>query len=60
MDISLTDRERDLLERIVEDYYSTLREEIYKTEAYQIKEELKSEESAIKVLLEKLRSAPIA
>ena len=57
MDISLTPQERDLLERIVVDYYSTLREEIYKTEAYQIKGELKSEESAVKGLLEKLRAA---
>jgi 5'(3')-deoxyribonucleotidase len=56
MQIDLTDKEADLLRRVVEDYYLTLREEIYKTEGYQIKHELKEEETAIESILEKLGS----
>jgi hypothetical protein len=56
MQIDLTDEEVELLGRIIEDYYLTLREEIYKTEGYQIKHELKEEEATVKNLLEKLGS----
>jgi hypothetical protein len=57
MQLDLTDREVELLLKIVDQYYSSLREEIYKTEAYQIKGELKVEEGVVKSLLEKLRAA---
>lgn len=57
MNINLTDQERELLVHIVEEYYSTLREEIYKTEASEFKDNLKVEEAAIENLLEKLRVA---
>jgi len=57
MNINITDQERQLLVRIVEQYYLTLREEIYKTEAFEFKDKLKVEEAAIENLLEKLRAA---
>lgn len=57
MQLDLTDQEGELLLKIVNQYYSDLREEIYKTEAYQIKGELKEEEVLVKSLLEKLRAA---
>jgi hypothetical protein len=56
MEIRLSERERELLLRVLDEYYSSLREEIYKTEAYQVKEELKIEEAAIKGLLDRLRN----
>jgi hypothetical protein len=57
MRLELTGHEIELLLKIVDQYYSNLREEIYKTEAYQIKGELKVEEDMVKSLLEKLRAA---
>ena len=56
MNITITERERELLVRVVEHYYANLREEIYKTEGHEFKERLKHEESAIKSLLVKLRT----
>lgn len=56
MNMVLTDREKEVLTGVVEQYYFSLREEIYKTEAYKIKEELKAEEAVIEGLLEKLRA----
>jgi hypothetical protein len=55
VELKLTGEERDLLVRVVDQYYSSLREEIYKTEGREFKENLKQEEAAIKSLLEKLR-----
>jgi hypothetical protein len=55
MQINISDQERELLVRILEDYYSTLREEVYKTETYTVKDDLKNEESAIRDLLGKLQ-----
>jgi hypothetical protein len=57
MNIELNEQESDLLTRVIEGYYSSLREEIYKTETYQLKRELKEEEAMIKSLLEKLRAS---
>lgn len=55
MKIDLSDREVKLLTRILDQYYRTLREEIYKTETYQVKDQLKDEESLVEGLLERLR-----
>jgi 2-phosphoglycerate kinase len=57
MELNLTDEERELLRHIVEEYYSTLREEVYKTEASEFKDNLKKEEAVVKGLLKKLREA---
>lgn len=56
MNIAVTERERELLVRVVEQYYANLREEIYKTEGHQFKSALKDEESTLKNLLAKLRA----
>jgi hypothetical protein len=56
MNLLLTDREKEVLTGVVEQYYFSLREEIYKTEAYKIKEELKAEEGVIEGLLQKLQA----
>ncbi|MGH9761844.1 MAG: hypothetical protein ACREDR_41570 [Blastocatellia bacterium] len=55
MQVELSQTERDLLVKIVDQYYSTLREEIYKTEGHGIKTELKAEESTVKSLLARLQ-----
>ncbi len=56
MELKLTGEERDLLTRVVDQYYASLREEIYKTEGREFKENLKQEEVTIKGLLDKLRA----
>ena len=56
MQLSLSEQETELLTRIVDQYYSTLREEIYKTEGYEFKNNLKEEEALIKTLLAKLKA----
>lgn len=55
MQITLSDTERELMLKVVEQYYSTLREEIYKSEAHGIKGELKAEEVEIKSILQRLQ-----
>jgi hypothetical protein len=53
--LTITEQERDLLLKVVEQYYGNLREEIYKTEGHGFKEELKGEETVVEALLKKLR-----
>lgn len=60
MQITMTEPERDLLARVVGEYLATLREEIYKTEGHEFKDELKEEETIIKALLAKLGGSPAA
>lgn len=57
MQLELADREKAVLLRIVDDYYGNLREEIYKTETPEAKDELKEEEKIVKSLLDRLRAA---
>jgi hypothetical protein len=52
----LTDQEKELLTRVVDQYYSSLREEIYKTEGYEFKQKLKEEEALIQALLARLKA----
>lgn len=59
MNIELTEQEKDLLTDIVEQYFSSLREEIHKTEEYEFKARLKEEEAMVKKILEKLRASQI-
>jgi len=57
MAINLSDDEAVLLGRIARQYYSDLREEIYKTETFDVKDQLKREEAILKGLIDKLSSA---
>ncbi|MEW6207938.1 MAG: hypothetical protein AB1631_06195 [Acidobacteriota bacterium] len=59
MNIELTPEEKDLLTSIVDQYFSSLREEIYKTEEYEFKTRLKEEEAMVKKILEKLGASEI-
>jgi hypothetical protein len=54
MQMSLSDDEAVLLARVVKEYFSSLREEIYKTDTFEVKNDLKREESILKGILEKL------
>ena len=54
--LNLTDEEQELLTRVLDQYYSSLREEIYKTEGYDFKQKLKAEEASIKDLLARLKA----
>jgi len=54
MQINLSDDEAQLLTRVVKQYYSSLREEIYKTDTFDVKDDLKREEGILQGLLGKL------
>jgi hypothetical protein len=54
MILELSPQELALLQRIVRQYYMTLRQEIYHTESSVFKKDLKDEESELEHLLEKL------
>jgi len=54
MQMSLSDDEAALLARVVKEYYSSLRAEIYKTDTFDVKNDLKREESILKGILDKL------
>jgi hypothetical protein len=56
MQLALDVREKELLQRIVEEYYSNLREEIYKTEGAAFKDQLKEEEGMVQGLLARIRA----
>ena len=55
MQFTISDEERVLLAKVLEQYDEALREEIHKTEGHDFKEKLKSEERAIEGLLGRLR-----
>ena len=57
MNIDLTPAEKEALVGIVEQYYVNLRDEIHRTDTYEVKEELRDEESRVSTLLQKLRQA---
>lgn len=57
MQLELSNNEAQVLLRIVDDYFGSLREEIYKTETPEAKDELKQEEVVVRQLLDRLRSA---
>jgi hypothetical protein len=56
MQISLSDDEAALLATVVSQYYSDLREEIYKTDTFEVKDQLKRDEVVLKGILNKLAS----
>jgi len=57
MQIDLSSKERHVLVRILSSYYSTLREEIYKTETPAAKDSLKEEEEIVKALVDRVKNA---
>ena len=57
MQLSLSDEEANLLTAVASQYLSDLREEIYKTETFEVKDQLKREEMLLKGILGRLGSA---
>jgi hypothetical protein len=55
MNLELSDAERALLAEIVEGAYGDLREEIYKTETFDYKEQLKAREALLTGIRAKLQ-----
>ena len=51
MQLTLNDRQVDLLSRILRNYLPELRGEVYKTENYDWRQELKADEAVIKELI---------
>jgi tetrahydromethanopterin S-methyltransferase subunit B len=58
MDLQLTEDERVLLSDVIGDALQSLREEIYHTDTFQIREQLKQRESLLDDLQRKLSPAP--
>ncbi len=54
MALELSDEERAILKKTVENYLSSLRAEIYRTEKHDFKVPMKREEEVLKGLIEKL------
>jgi hypothetical protein len=57
MDLSLTEEEARLLQHILSRYLPELRDEVYKTENYQWRQDLKHDEEVLKALIAKLEKA---
>lgn len=57
MGITLADEECQMLAEILNDALPNLREEVYKTDNYSFREQLKRREAMIKSLLERLAAA---
>jgi hypothetical protein len=58
MQLELSDREREILEDLLERALSDLREEIYKTDLADFKDSLKEREVTIRGLLARLGAQP--
>lgn len=56
MQIQLNEQERQALLEILEDALPNLSEEIYKTENFDYREQLKRRQAVVKALLERLRT----
>jgi hypothetical protein len=57
MQLSLTDDEAVLLQHVLNRYLPSLREEVYKTENYEMRQELKADEALLKELIGRLERA---
>jgi len=57
MKIEMTAPERDLLLTLLEDELGRLKGEIYKTETWEYKEQLKSREQTLTSLIDRLRAS---
>jgi hypothetical protein len=54
MALELSDEERTLLKKVINDYLSSLRAEIYRTEKHDFKAPMKREEELLKGMIERL------
>jgi hypothetical protein len=54
MELELTDEEMQLLRQLLKNRLPDLREEVYKTERYEWRQELKQDEEVLKGLIAKL------
>jgi hypothetical protein len=52
--VEITDEEQALLQRVLEEFYAELREEIYKTEEHSFRDRLKRDEVVVQELIRKL------
>lgn len=59
MDLVLEAPERDLLLEILRNYQADLRDEVYRTEAYEYKESLKERKKVLQSLLEKIEGLSV-
>jgi hypothetical protein len=57
MKIEMTAPERDLLLTLLEDELGRLKGEIYKTETWEYKEQLKSREQTLTLLIDRLKAS---
>lgn len=57
MDLTLQPNEAALVRRILANYLSDLRAEVYKTENFELRQELKADETAIRSIIERLGHA---
>ena len=60
MDLTLQSEEATLVRRVLANYLSDLRAEVYKTENYELRQELKSDEAAIKSIIDRLDRAGVS
>ncbi len=60
MTLDLDGHEHDLLLRILEDELGRLKGEIYKTETYEYKEQLKGREATLVSLIDRLKASQAA
>ncbi|HLC25690.1 MAG TPA: hypothetical protein VJM80_02860 [bacterium] len=58
MELILGPQEQKLLLEILESYLGDLREEVYKTETFRFKEDLKARETLLRSLIEKIQKLP--
>lgn len=57
MNVALNDAERELLLRVLDDELARLKSEIYRTETWDYKEQLKSREDLLVGMIDRLRDA---
>lgn len=59
MQLSLTDPEAALLRNVLDRHLSLLREEVYKTENYRMRQELKADEELLKGIIGRLQPSRV-
>lgn len=57
MNLALNDAERELLLRVLDDELARLKSEIYRTDTWEYKEQLKSREDLLVGMIDRLRDA---
>jgi hypothetical protein len=59
MRLSLDDREAALLRNVLDRHLSSLKEEVYKTENFQMRQELKADEALLKGIIARLEPSHV-